>query len=81
MGGLFEKEVAQQALPQNLQMLVQQLLQNKVKYKLKPSKQLRDGFVYSLEFQQNIPPLKFTLDDGNLPTEFSSLIDYFLTAT
>jgi len=80
MGGLFEKEISQENLPPDLQATVQNLIENKAQYKkIKPSEQLRDGFVYSLEIKKRNPKLKVTFDDGNLPTELSPLVNHFLT--
>lgn len=79
MGGISEKEMSQEELPSDLQNTVQTLIENKAQYKkIKPSKQLRDGFVYSLEVKKTNPKLKFTFDDGNLPAELSPLINHFL---
>lgn len=79
MGGISEKEMSQEELPSDLQNTVQTLIENKTQYKkIKPSEQLRDGFVYSLEIKKGSPKLKFTFDDGNLPTELSPLINHFL---
>jgi hypothetical protein len=80
MGGLFEKEISQENLPPDLQSIVQNLIENKAQYKkIKPSEQLRDGFVYSLEIKKISPKVKFSFDDGNLPVELSPLISHFLT--
>lgn len=80
MGGLFEQEISQENLPPDEQDIIQNLIENKAHYKkIKPSEQLRDGFVYSLEIKKGSPKLKFTFDDGNLPTELSPLINHFLT--
>jgi hypothetical protein len=82
MGGLFEKELAHLSLPVALQSIVQQLLDNRLQYgKLKTSKQLRDGYVYSIEIKPIKPPFKLIFDDGNIPAELSPLIDYFLATT
>jgi hypothetical protein len=81
MGGLFEKEISQENLPSDLQNIVQNLIENKAQYKkIKPSEQLRDGFVYSLELKKISPKLKLTFDDGNLPAELSPLVNHFLTS-
>ncbi len=81
MGGLFEKKISQEHLPSDLQNIVQNLIENKAQYKkIKPSEQLRDGFVYSLEIKKLSPKLKLTFDDGNLPAELSSLVNHFLTS-
>jgi hypothetical protein len=80
MGGIFEKEISQQDLPSDLQNTVQNLIENKEKYKkIKPSEQLRDGFVYSLETKKSNSKLKFTFDENNIPAELSPLINHFLT--
>ncbi len=80
MGGISEKEISQKDLPSDLQNTVQNLIENKAQYKkIKPSEQLRDGFVYSLEIKKAKTKLKFTFDDGNLPSELSPLISHFLT--
>ncbi len=80
MGGISEKEISQKDLPSDLQNTVQNLIENKAQYKkIKPSVQLRDGFVYSLEIKKVSPKLKFTFDEGNLPTELLPLMNHFLT--
>jgi hypothetical protein len=79
MGGISEKEINQKDLPSDLQNTVQNLIENKAQYKnIKPSEQLRDGFVYSLEIKNAKSKLKFTFDEENLPTELSPLINHIL---
>ena len=80
MGGISEKEISEKDLSIDLQDAVQNLIENKAQYKkIKPSEQLRDGFVYSLEIKKSSPKLKFTFDEGNLPIELLPLINHFLT--
>jgi hypothetical protein len=79
MGSISEKEISQKDLPSDLQNTIHNLIENKSQYKkIKPTEQLRDGFLYSLEIKKTKTKLKFAFDEGNLPTELSPLISHFL---
>ena len=68
------KEANSEDLEENLQKTAKNIFENADNYKLPQSKNIRDGYNYSLEISEDKKKVKLQFDEMNLPDEVRPLV-------
>jgi hypothetical protein len=79
-GMTLRREVEQHELPQAARRALDSL-QSIGATSQPPATKRRDGFVYTIEFENDHMPIVVAVDEGHVPSELAPLIHFFESST